>query len=337
MASQKSKFAVGIFLTSGIVIGVLIFIWLGMSRYLERGQFYVTYFNESVQGLDLGSPVKYRGVTIGRVESLQVAPDAKLIEVVMKIESDQTLGADVVAQLAAIGITGTMFVELDRKREDEPDVSPPLEFPAKYPVIPSKPSNISKLMEGIDDMLKRINALDLKAISKKTENTLDAISQAVADANLKGISSSAQRFLHNLEHALAKDRWDRILSSLEEAAQSLNIVMSKADRSLDITESSLAKVDDILSENQELIKATIHDLRLAAENAKRLMEEGAVLVEDSGEAFSRLERHLLDIARNLERASANVERMTERAADNPSQVLFGEPPAPREVQSKTRP
>jgi phospholipid/cholesterol/gamma-HCH transport system substrate-binding protein len=252
----------------------------------------------------------------------------------MKIESDQTLGDDVVAQLAAIGITGTMFVELVPKQKDEPDVSPPLEFPTKYPVIPSKPSNLSKLMEGIDDMLGKINALNLDEISRKVGTTLDAISQAVADANIKGISSSAQRSLQNVEHALARDRWDRILSALDQAAQSLSTLMNKAEKSLDLTESSLATVDQILRDNQGLLHGTVEDLRLAAEDTRRLMEEGAELAQGSSETLSRLERHLVMIARNLERASANLERLTERAADNPSQVLFGEPPAPREERSQ---
>lgn len=48
MASQRTKFAVGLFVASGIGITLMAIIWLGMSRYLEKGQFYAAYFNESV-------------------------------------------------------------------------------------------------------------------------------------------------------------------------------------------------------------------------------------------------------------------------------------------------
>ena len=61
MASQKTKFAVGLFVAGGLACVVLVVIWLGMSRFLEKGQFYVTYFDESIQGLVVDSPVKYRG------------------------------------------------------------------------------------------------------------------------------------------------------------------------------------------------------------------------------------------------------------------------------------
>ena len=97
MASQKIKFTVGLFLTCGILMALLAFIWLGVSRVFEKGQHYVTYFNESVQGLNVDSAVKYRGVSVGRVDSIGVAPDSKLVEVVLKIETDQELGEDTVS------------------------------------------------------------------------------------------------------------------------------------------------------------------------------------------------------------------------------------------------
>jgi phospholipid/cholesterol/gamma-HCH transport system substrate-binding protein len=167
MAAQKTKFAVGLFVAIGIALAILVTIWLGMSRFLEKGQFYVTYFDESVQGLDVDSPVKYRGVFTGRVESIGVAPDSKLIKVILKIESGQKLDQNIVAQLKSVGITGSMFVELDQKRADESDQSPPLSFPSEYPIIASKPSEISGLMGGFEEILNQIKALDLEEISGK--------------------------------------------------------------------------------------------------------------------------------------------------------------------------
>ena len=147
MASKKTTFAVGLFVAGGITISMLSIILLGMSRFMEKGSYYVTYFNESVQGLAIDSPVKYQGVPIGRVERIRVAPDSQLIQVVMKIEeTGRGLENNIVAQLKAVGITGSMFVELDRKKSDDPDLSPSLSFPSEYPIVPSKPSEITKIM-----------------------------------------------------------------------------------------------------------------------------------------------------------------------------------------------
>lgn len=258
MASTKTKFTVGLFVAGGISIALLAIIWLGITPYFEKGQHYVTYFNESVQGLDQDSPVKYRGVTIGRVAKIGVAPDSKLIEVVLKIESGQKLGSDIVAQLKPVGITGSMFIELDQKKKDEPDRSPYLSFPSKYPIVASKPSDISELLHGIDNVLDQLNSLDLGGISDKLKLTLDSLNQAITDANLKSISTNLASSLESIDQ--------RILVRVESTA-------------------------------------------------------------------ARLERHLEVTGQNLEKASANLNRLLELLSDQPSQLLFGEPPPPRKLES----
>ena len=86
MARRPSHLVIGLFTSIGIVIGAGLIFWLGASKYFEKGDTYVTYFDESVQGLQVDSSVKYRGVDIGRVKQIRVAPDNRLIEVVMKIQ-----------------------------------------------------------------------------------------------------------------------------------------------------------------------------------------------------------------------------------------------------------
>src|SRR4030042_4203415 len=122
MARRTSKFMIGLFVTIGILIGMVAVVWLGASKYLEKGKTYVTYFDESVQGLQLDSAVKYRGVEAGRVERIRVAPDNRLIEVVMKINLRGNIEHDYVAQLKAAGITGIVFVELDGKEPETREI-----------------------------------------------------------------------------------------------------------------------------------------------------------------------------------------------------------------------
>ena len=78
MARKTSKFMIGLFVTIGILIGMVAVVWVGASKYFEKGATYVTYFDESVQGLQLDSAVSDRGVEAGRVEKIRVAPDNRL-------------------------------------------------------------------------------------------------------------------------------------------------------------------------------------------------------------------------------------------------------------------
>lgn len=334
MASEKTKFSVGLFLAAGIIIGLAAFIWLGMSRYLEKGQYYVTYFNESVQGLDKDGPVKYRGVTIGRVESIGVAPDSKLIQVVMKIESGQTLGSDVVAQLKAVGITGSVFVELDQKKRGEPDRSPALTFPSEYPIVASKPSEISQLFQGVDEILNRIRALDLEGIADKIKVNLDAIHQAVAEAEIKRVSEKTQAALDNINRVLNYERWDTILASLEGASRSLETFVEKGGSTLAQAESTFAEAEEAIVATEKMIESAFNDLRMALGKANLFLDKGSTLVDGTDDVLLDLRRHLLVTAENLENASVNLDRLVELVADQPSQLLFAEPPRPRKVEQE---
>ncbi len=324
MAAQKTKFAVGLFVAVGIAFAILVTIWLGMSRFLQKGQYCVTYFDESVQGLDIDSPVKYRGVFIGRVESITVAPDSKLIKVVLKIESGQKLDPNLVAQLRSVGITGSMFVELDQKKADEPDQSPPLSFPSEYPIIASKPSEISGLIGGINEVLNQIKASDLKEISDKIKSTLDNINQSVDDADIQRISQTIEFSFEKLEKILADQRWDQILASAQTAGQSMNTLLDKADR-------TLFRVEAIVSDKEQTIKTALDDFSQAMKNANIFLNRGSALVSGTDASVSQLMHHLLIAAQNLEKAGENLNQLLEVLAEQPSQLLFGEPPQPREI------
>ena len=74
MARQKTNLIIGLFVILGVVMGVVAIIWVGATSYFQKGVTYITYFDESVQGLQVDSSVKFRGVDVGRVESYPGGP-----------------------------------------------------------------------------------------------------------------------------------------------------------------------------------------------------------------------------------------------------------------------
>lgn len=332
MASHKTKFTVGLFVFFGIIIAVFAFIWLGMSHFLEKGQYYAIYFNESVQGLDIDSPVKYRGVPIGRVVKIEVAPDSKLIEVIVKIDSGWKLDSNIVAQLSVVGITGNMLIELDLKGKGEPDKSPVLNFPSKYPIISSKPSNISEIMQGIDDLLSQIRTIDLKGISGKIKETLDNFNKMIADANIKALSKNLELSLEDIGNIVEKKRWDRILSSVEEAMKRLESMVSKADRSMGKLDTSFSTIERITTGNEKTIDQAITDFKTAMEKVNRLLDTGNSMITGADDTVYQLGQSLDEIAKNIQQATDNLNRITDIIADQPSQLFFGEPRAPKKIE-----
>jgi len=359
MASQKTKFTVGLFVASGIGITLMAIIWLGMSRYLEKGHFYAAYFNESVQGLTKDAPVKYRGVPVGRVERIKVAPDSKLIEVILKIESGQTLDRSYVAQLKDVGITGSMFVELDRKKKDDPDQSPRISFPSEYPILASKPSELSQLLGELNSVLAHIKSIDLKGISDKIKQTLDSVNvvlseadvravsekvqsslhhidQMVLDADVKGISARLKSTLDGADRLMEKTRWDRILGAVDQAAHAINGLIEQAKHTMKRVDNTLVGAERLLLQNENEIEETLEGLARAVENVNILIEKGTAFVSKTDDSVMQLKRQLSVSAQNLEKATDNLNQFLEVLADQPAQLVFGEPPVPRQVDPEKR-
>jgi len=307
MVRKVSSRALGIFVTAGALLGVSAVIWVGASKYFEKGARFATYFDESVQGLQRDSAVKYRGVDVGRVEEIRVAPDNRLIEVVMKIRLRDDAETDTVASLKVAGITGIVFVELDRRDPDEPDLSPRLAFASEYPIIPSKPSQIRQIFSGIDEILEKIRQVDLEGISKSVTRSAKAAEDLLSGprtqkvvANLESISANLDLTAARVEKITAEGRLEGIAGEARAA---------------------LAEARSLIAETRDEIKA----LRLAetAEKANRAVDHLARTSRTTA-------RDVQVMSDNLRRASETLERLLERLESNPSDLLFGSsPPAGR--------
>ncbi len=332
MASQRTKLAVGLFMFVGITIAVLAFIWLGMSNYLEKGKLYSIYFEESVQGLEKDSPVKYRGVAIGRVVKISVAPDSKLIEAIVNIDREQHLEKNIVAQLTNAGITGIMFIELDLKDPEEEDKSPELSFKSDYEVIPSKPSNITEILEGISDIFDRVRSIDMKEISNKIKTTLDKVNQTIDDADIKGLSNNLETSLENIKRITEREKWDAILSSIEESSATLKSVMSKADKGMEKFDNTVGTLERLASGKEKQLGDAIDNFKGAIDKVNRLLDNGNSIVAGADDSIHLLARNLIKITENLEEATDNINIISGIIADHPSQLLFGEPPPEKKIE-----
>src|SRR4029079_11810553 len=113
------------FVLLGFGLAIAAAVLLGVATTRKQTVKYHSYFNESVQGLDLGSPVKFRGVTIGHVSAIEIAPDHRMVDVVSELDTTDikrmeltemghgklgkekfAIPPDLRAQLGSQGITG---------------------------------------------------------------------------------------------------------------------------------------------------------------------------------------------------------------------------------------
>jgi phospholipid/cholesterol/gamma-HCH transport system substrate-binding protein len=306
MSQKVSRFKVGVFVILGVIMLFGSIVWLGALRYFQPGRTYVTFFNESVQGLQRDSVVKYRGVEVGRVVDIRVGPDYKLIEVVMHIQFHGEPEQDMVAQLKAVGITGIVFVELDLKNPKEPDRSPRITFAAEYPIIPSKPSELSQMLSVVEKVSKEIEQINFKAIADKVEDVLDSANTLVSD-----------------------QRWSKMIGQLESSSRHLNQLLARVDRAVKRSdlEGIIQDASQTLAQAKALLKEANRELK--AMNLPATGAKVSNLVDEVGGAGSEILQNIRMTSENLQRASETLDRLLIRLQSSPSDLIFSTPPPPR--------
>lgn len=206
MASRASKFLIGLFVIIGSVMAAITIIWVGAADFFTKGSVYVTYFDESVQGLQVDSAVKYRGVDVGKVQSIKVAPDGRLIEVAMKVDLSTELQSRVEAQLRTAGITGIVFIELDQIRDSEKSSALEINFEPDYPVIPSRRSEISRFLEDTNEIMESIKAIDFKELSDQLKETTLAVENFIGGRQTTGVMKNLESTTANIDRAMESFR-----------------------------------------------------------------------------------------------------------------------------------
>jgi ABC-type transporter Mla subunit MlaD len=306
VATEAHKFQVGVFVIATTVLGVATIIWLGASRFFEKTQQYVSYFSESVQGLDPGAAVKYRGVPAGRVEAITIAPDGELIEVRMNIDQNASKelkqDPNLRATLELSGITGLRYIEIDRRSGDALHQAPTLTFKPPYEVIPSCRSSFKAIQSALEDVYDQFMKLDLPDISVEVREVLQAANQLLRDeridatlSNFKAISQSTSGLAKNLETMTAGVKLAPAVENATQAAAQAKTLFTNLSTG-----------------------PTGQQFGQAVEQVNRLAQNAQQVVLSLQYTVERLQRTL-----------GNLESLTEEVTNQPSLLLFSEPPVPR--------
>lgn len=181
MEEKVNFIVVGVFvlvLTTALIGGVL---WLSSSEsYRASYDTYQTYMRDSVAGLNLNAPVRYRGVEVGRVRSIMLAPDnVEQVQLTLAIERGIPVKVDTIAILQMQGLTGIAYVELTGGGRD----SPPLQKQANdsYPVIKSGPSLMTRLDSAVTVLLTNLNRTSENLNAVLDEDNRRAVKNTLAD------------------------------------------------------------------------------------------------------------------------------------------------------------
>jgi len=271
MEAKVNFTLVGIFvlvLSIGLIGGVL---WLGSDRQFgKQYETYLVYEDESVSGLNLNAPVKYRGVDVGSVGKIELdAGDSERVRLSLNIERGTPVKEDTVAVLRTQGLTGIAYVDLMGGGKDSPRLK--AKGTEKYPVIRSGPSLMARLDVALTSLLASLNRVSDNINAALDEENRRALKQSLADVAA-------------VAHTLAK-RTDTIDAGIKDAARTmentarasreLSQLVERMERSASAVEkmAGSAGMQQFTGETLPELHGLVGELREAAGSLRRASQQ----------------------------------------------------------------
>jgi phospholipid/cholesterol/gamma-HCH transport system substrate-binding protein len=307
MAAPTNHWKLGLFVVVGFVVAMGTLVALG-ARSLEKATVaYRMYFDESVQGLDVGSPVKFRGVTIGSVHAIGIAPDHQHVEVTCDLVVDQLndLGLNVVGdrkvariavpaelrvQLGSSGITGVKFVLIDFfKVSDNPVM--PLPFPVPDNYIPSAQSTMKNLEDSVVHAVDRFPevAMQVVAVLGKLNRILDDVDSHQLPAKVGLALTHADRVMEDVQTAVRGVDSPKLSTDLQATMANLNLTVTRANAVLERVQGNKGLLASAERASNALgdVAQNANGLGLEFSETLREVQQAADTIQRLGDALNR--------------------------------------------------
>jgi ABC-type transporter Mla subunit MlaD len=303
MEDAKRYRRLGVFVAVALCLLAVSLFVLGGRKWFEPTFTFETYFDQSVAGLDVGAPVRFRGVPLGRVTAIltssatyeqTVSLDSRREYIVVRVEINlsgeeanqmrrdaETLAAKGLrAQTQLAGITGQQYLALDFL---DPKKYPPLPFAwtPKYPYLPSAPSSAGEIIAKAQTFLASLNEADIKALGQglnrlvtDLDRKLDEIPVGELTNDLKAALKAATGTLARLNHLAADPALRRTVDNaafISDRARHM-IEDGELDKLVKDLDDTSERLDALVGDNQYDVRATVEDLRATAANLRALSE-----------------------------------------------------------------
>ena len=216
MSRRASPTAIGAFVVGAVVlvvVGVLIF---GSGQLFAHPLKYVMFFDSSVEGLNVGAPVRFRGVKIGQVSRVEARWDTQWIEVVVDVDpwtlrggrahSVKDLQKEIERGIKESGLraqlrsqsllTGQLFVAVDLF----PDTPIKLTgFDPSFPEMPVVPTTLQVFQQRAEKVLESLASLPLPQLFESTMKAVEAINQVASSEDLRNALLAANSFMRHAD------------------------------------------------------------------------------------------------------------------------------------------
>jgi len=313
MSAPTNHWKLGAFVVTSVLVGLTAAVVL-MAQTLQLVTVtYTSYFDEAVTGLEVGSPVRFRGVKVGDVSAIDVAPDRRHVEIVYSLgvkvlkrlglagtsggkETKISMPPDLRVQIASTGLTGTKFLQIDFF-ETGGTPPPVLPFPVSDNTIPATPSTMKNLEDAV------VRALDqIPDLAKELGGVVARMDAILDDVNRRGLPGKAVATLDNT---------NQLLANLQEKLDQLPVAELSRDAAATLEDASVA----LAKVNRVLDRLDANDGLLAS--VQRTSDSM------SDVAWPRLGANLDETGRDLREAAVAVRQFVEALQRDPDMLVKG--------------
>ncbi len=282
------------------VAAAFAFVWWysgqGDRRVYER---YEIYFNGSVSGLARGSPVRYLGVNVGRVETLSVdRANPGRVKVLVSVDDTTPVSGATRARLGLLGLTGLLFIDL--QKDPTADATQALATGARYPVIVSRKGDIEAFLARLPDLVGQAGAV------------MTRVERMLSDENLHAVTAS-------LEHL---DRASRDLPAIAADTAALTADLRRTAAEV----AALAqRMSGLVADSGPEVEASLAGLRTTAETLGRTSASLERIVAGNEASLNQLAgtgaQELQQLVIDLRDASGELRLLARGLRDNPASLL----------------
>jgi phospholipid/cholesterol/gamma-HCH transport system substrate-binding protein/paraquat-inducible protein B len=344
MEERKRYVRLGLFVVVCLTILVAVLFLLGGRKLLQPTFTFETYFNESVAGLELGAPVRFRGVPLGQVTEILTSAAAyesdvpldkrrQYIVVRAKVnvsakEAEQ-LKRDAIlmvkrglrAQTQLAGVTGQQYLAIDFL---DPAKYPSLEFQwtPKYTYLPSARSLTGEIVANAQAFLANLNQADIKTLGRNLNVLIVDVDKKLSDAPVGELIKNVNATIERIDGTLAAAPIDKTLRRFDSASTRLDALL--ADPGLKQT------VDNIAAISTRLRKlADDGDLDRMVTRIDDTVERLDALIGDN-------QYDVRGIAQDLRVTADNLRMLSETVKRYPAGALVGGPPDKVQLPGNSR-
>ena len=322
MNNKANPVVIGVFVVTALAIAIVAMTAFGASKFFQKTESAICYFKDSVNGLEIGAPVKYKGVTIGKVDDILIFPSPRnprksLIAAKLSIDTTtikkRSLGSEKVkdpkAQLekqiqdglrAKLNfqsiVTGMLYVELDYLDENKPYILHDIIKDDSSTEIPVEESGISDTIKMMENTLKEVSQIDFKGISENLNALLKTSNEKISQIDAAQINKNLVQTLENANAIMAQAKSENLPAELK---------------------SALAQTKDMLASSKD----TMQKANAAIESANTFMENANAIVSPDSPFLYDISIFL----KNLGATANSIKTLADFLDRNPSALLTGRP------------